>query len=288
MPDNNQTATHGVNHAMSSSPEIGLSIDVDGFTTNYHDHGDGETVVLIHGSGPGVSAFANWRLVIPELAQYYRVLAPDMFGFGFSARPQGLQYTLPVWLEHIVGFLDALKLERVHLVGNSFGGALSLALTIAHPERVGCLTLMGAAGLEFDLTEGLDKVWGYTPSFENMRELLDLFAYGRNLVNDELAQLRYEASNREGVQEAYAEMFPAPRQNGIKSLASTEADIAQIEQPTSIIHGREDRIIPPACAERLFKLIPDAELHMFGRCGHWTQIERAAAFCELVHQHIQK
>ena len=276
---------------MSASPEIGQSIDVGGIVTNYHDHGEhgeGGTVVLVHGSGPGVSAFANWRLVIPELAQHYRVLAPDMVGFGFSARPQDMQYTMPAWLAHIVGFLDALELDRVHLIGNSFGGALSLALTIAHPQRVRSLTLMGAAGLEFDLTEGLDKVWGYTPSFENMRELLDLFAYDRNLVNDELAQLRYEASKREGVHEAYAEMFPAPRQDGIKSLASDEADIARIEQPTLIIHGREDRIIPPACSERLFKLIPTAELHMFGQCGHWTQIEHAAAFCELVHQHIRK
>lgn len=276
---------------MSASPEIGLSIDAAGITTNYHDLGDQgerEALVLVHGSGPGVSAFANWRLVIPELAQHHHVLAPDMVGFGFTDRPAGMRYTMEVWLGHIVGFLDALELERVHLVGNSFGGALSLALTIAHPRRVASLTMMGAAGLEFELTEGLDKVWGYTPSFENMRELLDLFAYDRDLVNDELAQLRYEASKREGVQEAYGTMFPAPRQDGIKALASDEADIARIEQPTLIIHGREDRIIPPACSERLFKLIPNAELHMFGRCGHWTQIERAAAFYELVHQHIQK
>ena len=152
------------------------------------------------------------RLAIPALAEQYRVIAPDMLGFGYTDRPANVAYNLDTWLDHTVAFMDALDLDRVNLVGNSFGGALSLALTIRYPERVERLVLMGAAGVSFELTTELDAAWGYEPSVENMRALLDMFAYDRSLVTDELAELRYKASVQPGFQEAYASMFPAPRQ----------------------------------------------------------------------------
>ena len=150
--------------ATPSNPEIGQSITAAGIRTNYHDSGGaGTPVLLIHGSGPGVSAWANWRLVMPALAQQARVIAPDMVGFGYTERPQGFVYNMDAWVRQAVGLLDALGIERTDLVGNSFGGGLSLALAIAHPERVRRLVLMGSAGVSFPLTEGLDAVWGYTP-----------------------------------------------------------------------------------------------------------------------------
>ncbi len=265
-----------------SNPEIGKSINAGGINTNYHDLGEGYPTVLIHGSGPGVSAFANWRLSFPVLSQKLRVLAPDMLGFGYTERPQGVRYNLDSWVKHLVDFLDALGLDKVNLVGNSFGGALTLATTIRNPQRVNRIVLMGSAGIGFELTEGLDFAWGYTPSFENMRKMLDLFAYDRSLVSDELARLRYEASLREGVQESYAAMFPAPRQQAIEALSSRPEDVARIQSPALIIHGREDRILPFSNSVRLFELLPNSQLHMFGKCGHWTQIEHAARFNKLV------
>lgn len=264
------------------SPEIGKSIVAAGLRTNYHDLGCGFPVLMIHGSGPGVSAYANWRLVMPELAKTRRVLAPDMVGFGFSERPEGMKYTMDAWVKQAIGLMDALELGQVDLVGNSFGGALSLALTIRHPERVRRLVLMGAAGVHFDITPALDAIWGYTPSFENMRKVMDMFAYDRNLVTDELAQLRYEASKRPGFQESYAAMFPAPRQRWVASLASREEDIRALPHETLLIHGREDRVLPMSNSIRLHELILNSQLHVFGRCGHWTQIEHAARFAQQV------
>ena len=155
-------------------------------------------MLLIHGSGPGVSAWANWRLVMPALAQQARVIAPDMVGFGYTERPQGFVYSMDAWVRQAVGLLDALGIERTDLVGNSFGGGLSLALAIANPERVRRLVLMGSAGVSFPLTEGLDAVWGYTPSVENMRAIMDYFAFDQGLMSDDLARLRFEASIRPG------------------------------------------------------------------------------------------
>ena len=264
------------------SAEIGQSVLSGGIAVNYHDHGSGFPVVMIHGSGPGVSAFVNWRLVMPELARQRRVLAPDMVGFGFTERPAGMVYTLDNWVDQVIAFLDTMNLPQVDLVGNSFGGALSLALTVRHPERVRRLVLMGAAGVSFPITQELDDVWGYEPSFENMRRIMDVFAYDRNLVNDELARLRYEASIRPGFQESYASMFPAPRQRWVDALATADDAIAGITHETLITHGREDKVIPLENSLRLSRLIARSQLHVFGRCGHWTQIEHAKRFSQLV------
>ena len=267
---------------MTQNPEIGKSIVANGIVTNCHDVGTGFPVLLIHGSGPGVSAWANWRLTIPVLAAGRRVIAPDMVGFGYSERPAGVRYNLDTWVAQAVGLLDALKIEQADLVGNSFGGGLALALAIRHPKRVRRLVLMGSAGVSFPITEGLDAVWGYQPSIANMRKLLDIFAYDRSLMSDELAELRYKASIQPGFQEAFESMFPAPRQNGVESLASREEDIRALPHETLVIHGREDKVLPLSNSLTLSAWIERSQLHVFGRCGHWTQIEHAARFTQLV------
>ena len=272
------------------NPEIGLEIDAGGINTNYHDVGQdsGTPLLLLHGSGPGVTAWANWRLNIPVLAQVRRVVAPDMVGFGYTERPEEIRYNLDTWVKHGIDFLDALGIEQADVVGNSYGGALALAMAIRYPHRVRRLVLMGAAGVQFELTPGLDEVWGYTPSVEGMRRLIDSFAYDNSLISDGLAELRYRASIRPGYQEAFSQMFPAPRQRWVDSLASPEADIRAIDKETLILHGREDRIVPPVTSKKLFELIERAQLHMFGRCGHWTQIEHAARFNELVNDFLSE
>ena len=275
---------------MSQNPEIGRSIRTGGFATNYHDVGTGAPVLLIHGSGPGVSAWANWRLLLPTLAQSRRVIAPDMRGFGFTERPQNpadaSAYNMAAWVQQAIDLLDALGLEQTDLVGNSFGGALALALAIAHPHRVRRLVLMGSVGVPFAITPGLDAVWGYTPSLDNMRQLLDIFAYSRALVTDELAQLRYQASIQPGFQESFASMFPAPRQAWVDAMASSEAAIRTLPHPTLVLHGREDLVIPLKNSLQLAQWIERAQLHVFGQCGHWTQIEHAARFAQLVQNFL--
>tara|TARA_R110002124_G_scaffold286035_1_gene465730 strand:+ start:302 stop:1123 length:822 start_codon:yes stop_codon:yes gene_type:complete len=267
---------------MNANPEIGTRLVTRSFATNCHIVGNGHPVLLIHGSGPGVSAWANWRLVMPELAEMFQVVAPDMAGFGYSEAPADGQYDLDLWVDHAVDIMDALGIREAHIVGNSYGGALAIALAARYPEKVGKLVLMGSVGVNFEITAGLDAVWGYEPSFENMRKLLDIFAYDRSLVTDELAELRYQASIREGVQEAFSSMFPAPRQRWVDGLRTDEEDVRTIRQETLIIHGRDDQIIPLSSSLRLHELIRRSQLHVFGECGHWTQIEHSGRFNTLI------
>lgn len=269
---------------MTDGPEIGITIEARGLATNVHDtqvDPGGGTVLLIHGSGPGVSAYANWRLTIPALSAHFRVIAPDIVGFGYTQHDPA-RYNLPDWTDHVLGVLDAAGIDRAHVVGNSFGGSLALALAIEHPDRVRRLGLMGSVGVAFEITPGLDAVWGYEPSVEAMRALLEIFTHAPNPQIDELAELRYRASIRPGVQEAFASMFPAPRQQALNALTHPDTAIAGISAPTLIFHGRDDRVIPLATSLRLLELIPDAQLHVFGQCGHWTQIEHAMEFNRLL------
>ncbi|MCL6693025.1 alpha/beta fold hydrolase [Pseudomonas sp. R3.Fl] len=265
-----------------TSPEIANSLRIGDCTINYHDQGKGEPILLIHGSGPGVTAWANWRGVIPELSARARVIAPDMLGFGYTQCPAGRRLDPDAWVKQLTGLLDALDIASVSVVGNSFGGAIALALAQRHPQRVKRLVLMGSAGLSFPITEGLEKVWGYQPSLQAMGELMGVFAYDHSLINDDLVRMRYEASIRDDVQSRFAQLFPAPRQQGVEMLAVPEAALRELPQQTLIIHGRDDRVIPLEVSERLLRLIPHAQLHVFGECGHWVQIERARDFTRLL------
>lgn len=250
------------------------------FDSHYLEAGSGSPVLLIHGSGPGVSGRANWQgLMRSPLRERYRLLAPDVVGFGATRARTGIELTHDTRVRHLVGFLDALGLDRVDVVGNSMGGGLALALAHRHPERVRRMVLMGTVGIGFPISHGLDRVWGYTPSVENMRELMRLFAYNHDLVTEELIRLRFEASAVPDVQERYAQAFAAPRQRHLDAMALSETELAQIDVPTLLVHGRDDRIIPlEATSLRLLEILPTADLVVFSRCGHWTQIERAQDF----------
>ncbi len=261
----------------------GQLVEVEGVPTWVHDVGTGPAVLLLHGSGPGLSAAANWLLTIPALVEAgHRVIAPDQLGFGQTVPPEGHEYSVDSWLAHAVALLDVLGIERASVVGNSFGGAMALRLASRHADRVHRLVLMGSVGVPFPITEGLDAVWGYEASVENMRSLLDLFAHDTSRMTDGLARERYEASVANGADKRFAAMFPAPRQRWVDSMVMSLDELRSIGAPTLLFHGREDRVIPFTTSLNLFHLIDNSQLHAFGECGHWTQIEKADEFNRLL------
>ncbi|ADG06999.1 alpha/beta fold hydrolase [Kyrpidia tusciae] len=275
---------------MEAKVEQGVFETIGGYRTHYHEAGAGEgkPLLLIHGSGPGVSAWANWRLVFPLLADDFQLYAPDLVGFGQTEKPR-ITYSVDVWVDHLIAFIEQKNLAPVSIIGNSLGGALALHIAHRRPEWIDKLILMGSAGIRFQLTEGLDKVWGYEPSLENMRNLIRIFAYDQTMAEkDDLVEMRYKASIQEGAHESYASMFPAPRQRWVDELSLSEEALRSIDKPTLLIHGREDRVLPVAeTSWRLAQLLPRAEFHMFSQCGHWTQIEKTEAFCRLVKHFLK-
>jgi 2-hydroxymuconate-semialdehyde hydrolase len=199
-----------------------------------------------------------------------------------------MKNNMPNWVKQTINLLDALKIEKTNLVGNSFGGALALSLAIRHPDRINKVVLMGSMGVSFPITYGLDAVWGYEPSYEAMEELLELFTYDHSFANEALIKTRFEASMQPGFQESFHALFPEPRQKGVDSMAADQHYIRNIKHETLIIHGREDRVIPLENSYKLLKLIDNAQLHVFGHCGHWTQIEHTQEFADLVRNFFKR
>ncbi len=267
-----------------AAQDTGTMIDAGGVETYYHDVGprDGPPVLLLHGSGPGVSGWANWRLNMDALAAAgNRVLAPDLVGFGATKRPADVYYSLPTWADQVFAFMDGLRIQRAALVGNSLGGRISLEMAGRHPERIDRMVLMGAPGPGMTLTPGLKAVREYEPSEENMRQLLlDCFAVDPTIITDDLVRTRYEASIANGSHETYMEMFT--ERHGANALGISEDEVRSIPTRTLLVHGREDKVIPVEIALNMVRLLPDADLAVFARCGHWTQIERSADFNNLV------
>ena len=175
----------GTRDPATGNPAIGKDVEANGIRTNYLEAGSGDRhVVLVHGSGPGVTAYANWRGVLPELGKDFHVVAPDMVGFGYSERPNDVTYRLDTWADQTIAVMDALGIEKAHLVGNSFGGAIALRLTTRHPDRVDRLVLMGSVGC------GL-------PDHRGPRRRLGLRRHARGYEEDHgLLRLRQEPHQR--------------------------------------------------------------------------------------------
>jgi 2-hydroxymuconate-semialdehyde hydrolase len=263
-------------------------VEVAGISTAVIDTGmpagvTAPPVLLLHGSGPGVTAFANWRPIIPAVAASRRVIAPDQLGFGGTATGEPRTYGRAAWTDHALALLDTLGIETVDIIGNSMGGAVALSIAAARPRAVRRLVLMGSMGVAMVLPGGLDAVWGYTPGREQMRQVIGLFAHNRGLVTDELVELRYRASLDPPVRDSWAAMFPAPRQRWVDDLALSGAELTSIGVPVLLVHGRDDRVVPwRSSSAQLVDLLPDARLHVLSRCGHWTMIERTADFLAVV------
>ncbi len=240
-------------------------------------------ILLLHGSGPGVSAAANWRPVIPALSAARRVIAPDQLGFGGTATGEHRTYGRAAWTEHALALLDTLGIDAVDIVGNSMGGAIALSMAVARPDSVRRIVLMGSMGVAMALPAGLDTVWGYRPSLEMMREIIGLFAHDRSLITDDLVRMRYEASLHPPVRDSWEAMFPPPRQRWVDDLALSGAELSGITQPVLLVHGSDDRVVPwRTSSAQLVDLMPDARLHVLTGCGHWTMIEKTADFLAVV------
>ena len=262
------------------------TIDAEGIETSYLEAGSGETVLMLHGSGPGVSALANWQHNIPTLTQRFHVLAPDIVGFGTTERREDIVYSLRTWTDHIWAFMDSRGIEKARVVGNSLGGRIALQMATDQPDRIAKMVLMGTPGVGMTPTEGLAALRAYEPSHEAMRALLrNYFAVDPAMITDDLVKIRYEASIADGAYEAYRAMFFDPRHAG-SDLGITENEVRAIVTPTLLIHGREDKVVPLQVSLTMVGLLPNADLHVFSACGHWTQIERADEFSAVVADYL--
>lgn len=270
-----------------------VSVQAAGFRTFVYRAGTGRepAVLFLHGSGPGVSAWANWRFALPVLGQRFDCIAPDLVGFGQSEHPDpppsGMRAWMDTWLRQLVALLDEFGIAQAHVVGNSMGGAIALHLLWRHSKRVRSAVLMGTIGVPFQITEGLDGTWGYYdhPSLERLTQIFRWFVYDPERVGGDLesiARQRYESTLDPDARRSFAAMFPPPRQRHVDELVVPDEVLARVDHRVLLIHGRDDRIVPLDTSLYLLDRLPRVQLHVFGQCSHWTQIEYRDQFNRLV------
>lgn len=267
----------------------GRTVTAFGHRTNYHEAGVGRPLVLLHGSGAGVSAWANWSGVLGELSQAFRVVAPDIAGFGHTELKPDARYDIKLWVSHFVGILDALGLAKVSVVGNSFGGALALATALSHPARIDRLVLLGTPCGEFPMSDGLRAQLDFDGTREGMARSIGFFPYDPRFVTDALIDSRMQAATRPGALEAFRKLMPAPEGPERPTVRGIPLKaLATLDHCALILHGREDRVVPFDRALDMHRALANSDLHSFGRCGHWVQIERREEFLRLVTDFVSQ
>ncbi|MFE3189118.1 4,5:9,10-diseco-3-hydroxy-5,9,17-trioxoandrosta-1(10),2-diene-4-oate hydrolase [Nocardia sp. NPDC059240] len=257
---------------------------------HYHEAGvgNGPTIVLLHGGGPGASSWSNFAKNIPVLAKDFHVLAVDQPGFGQSDKPT----EHPQYFVHsataLKDLLDHLEItDRVHLLGNSLGGGAATRFALDYPDRAGKLVLMGPGGLSTNLfapdpTEGVKLLskFNFEPTKENLEAFLRIMVFDQKLITPELVEERFASAS-------LPESLAATRAMG-KSFAGPDfakgmiwRDAFKLRQPVLMIWGREDRVNPIDGALVALKMVPRVQLHVFGGCGHWAQLEKFDEFNRL-------
>jgi len=244
-----------------------------------HDGGSGPAVLLLHGSGPGTTS-AAWGPLIAALEPRHRVIAPDLLGFGESAAPPAGASPRAAWTAQAADLLDALEITSCAVVGNSAGGAIAFSLASARPDLVTKVVGVGSMGHALALPPGLDELWGYEPSRDAAKALIELLNYDPAAATPEAVEARLAATL---AQPHYPSLFPAPRQRWVDDLSLSSDELAAISVPVLLVHGAQDRIVPLAGgALALLQLLPDVRAHVFGGCGHASPLERTGEFNRLV------
>jgi len=258
------------------------------FTVHYNDIGTGEVVVMLHGSGPGATGWGNFSRNVESFVEAgYRVLLVDLPGWGKSdTLVVGKGNRIPINAAAVKGVLDALGVPRAHLIGNSMGGTTAMQFAMDWPDRCGKLVIMGggAGGQSLFVPmppEGIKLLFGVyrQPTLENLRRMLNIFVFDAGKLTEELVQERFRS-----IQEHphHVEAFVKSMEVNPKHLmADLSARLAEVQARTLVVWGRDDRFVPLDAALRLVWGLPDAQLHVFSRCGHWAQWEHAEDFNRL-------
>jgi pimeloyl-ACP methyl ester carboxylesterase len=232
--------------------------------------GQGSAVLCLHGTAPGTTAEGNFERLFPAL-RGYRVLAPDLLGFGAGPKPAGLGYGPRLWAEQAWEVLGARGIDQVTVIGNSMGASVALRMAVDRPERVRGLVLLSTRVVR-STSPAQKLLREYTPSLAAMERLIrECFVTDQSLVTPELVRSRYELSARPGAPEAMRRVF-----EGLASdTGFTEDELDTVAAPALLLHGREDRVVPADNGVELARRLPRADLHLLSGTGHWLQIERA-------------
>ena len=262
-------------------------VDITSGMMHYHEAGEGPVLILLHGSGPGVNGWANFGGNLDWFAPHFRCLVPDLPGYGRSDPVEG--HPIPAAIEAVLRFMDALGIEKAHLIGNSYGGILGAQLAARAPERVDRLIAIGGIGVNIFSSfpgEGLTRLVDFIedPTRERITAWLKSMVYDPAIVTEELIDQRFNQAIEPVTMATSRQLYTRQALAGIAAMQRGPdavqgfAYLPKIQAPTLLAWGRDDRVNPLDGALIPMRLIPNCELHVFPKCGHWAMIERRVEF----------
>jgi 2-hydroxy-6-oxonona-2,4-dienedioate hydrolase len=256
---------------------------------HYHEAGEGPPLVLLHGSGPGVSGWANFSGNLPLFAEHFRTLVLDLPGFGRSHPVEGSPVVAAPGA--VLAFLDGLGIERASMVGNSLGGGVVAGIAANQPARVSRLVTIGGVGVPFFSAlpaEGIIRLVDFVeePTRGRLVEWMRSMVFDPAVLTEEFVESRWAAANDPEALAAIRQMYSREMLEIIRPLMLGNPDtlgmLGRIEAPTLLTWGRDDRVAPLDGAIAPLRLIRRCELHVFPDCGHWAMIERKQEFESVV------
>ena len=243
---------------------------------HYHEQGEGEAVIFLHGAGGGASGYSNFKGNYPEFAEAgFRSIVPDLIGYGLSSKPDLEQYDLDLFIAGIKGLVDGLGLEKITLLGNSLGGAVALGYALAHPDDVARLILMAPGGVEdldtYLAMPGIANMFAIYASgktgAEAMRAVMTMQLFDPSLLTDEIINERAPIA--------------ATQTNAARSILKVPNMTEQLHQlrcPVFGFWGVNDQFNPVSGTMKLMDNCPQARMVLVNRCGHWVQVEHREMF----------
>ena len=263
---------------------------------HYHVAGDGPPLLLLHGSGPGVSSWANFRGNLPVFAGHFTTYMLDMPGFGKSYSPDvNPMLAAP---GAVLDFLDGLGLGPLPIVGNSMGGAVAARIAAGHPERVSRLAAIGGVGLGLlspSPPEGIKLLVEFVenPTRDRLVKWMESMVYDTAILTDEFVQMRWESANDPRTAADIKKLYNRAMLEGMRTgrafgAADAVATMTKIKAPTLVMFGRDDRVTPLDGSLAAMRLIAQCELHVFYDCGHWAMIERKDEFESTVLSYLAR
>lgn len=267
-------------------PLTSKTVRADGKDIHYAEAGAGSPVVLLHGGGPGASGVPNYERNIAELAHHFRVIVPDMPGYGRSTK--GLSRTDPFGdcARAMLALLDVLQIRRACVVGNSLGGACALRMALDCPGRITGLVLMGPGGVDTTRslpTTGLKRLLDYYsgegPTKDKLRTFIKQYlVYDGGRIPNSVIDARFQAS----LDPEVVAQPPLVRPKGLPKFRlidfTRDPRLSTLQTPTLVLWGTEDRVNRLSGAHSLQRRMPNCDTYLFSRTGHWVQWERPEEF----------
>ena len=267
---------------MPANPQPSQYLEVgDGRSIHYTEHpaagAGGDTVIFIHGSGPGASGWSNFKHNINAFQDAgYDCVVYDQWGYGKTAKPTDVEHTLEFFVSGLLALMDALQLQNATLVGNSLGGAVALGAALNYPDRVNQLILMAPGGIEtkadYFVMEGIQEMVKYpmgSPEFTRdvLAKLLTLLVFDPDLVDDELVDERWQILQTQNAHVLATMAIP-----------DLTDRLPEVQHPILVFWGTEDRFCPASGVWKLLEHCACVQAEIFNRCGHWVMTEYPGAF----------